>query len=373
MYIMRKHANAAAHASRSHAPYLVFRDICSTIAALCRIVLVERNDFMTAPIRIAVTGGAGQIAYSLLFRIGNGELFGADQPVILQILEIPPAMEALSGVVMELQDSAQPLLQNIIISDDPRVAFQDANWAILVGGMPRGPGMARSDLIAANGPIFVAQGKALNQCAADDIRVLVVANPCNSNCLVAKANAPDIPPERFFAMTRLDENRAKSQLAQKAGALVGDISRLAIWGNHSSTQFPNFEHALINRAPAETIIDDRAWLENVFLSTVQERGAAIIRARGLSSAASAANAALDSIRSLISPSQPGDWFSAAIASDGNPYGIADGLIYSFPLQNGDNSNVEIVEDLPISDYARRKMRASETELMQEREAIRDLL
>ena len=216
---------------------------------------------MTAPIRIAVTGGAGQIAYNLLFRLGNGEVFGPQQPVILQILEIPPAMDALRGVVMELQDCAQPLLHDIIISDDPAIAFKDANWAILVGGMPRGPGMERSDLIAANGPIFVAQGQAINDYAADDIRVLVVANPCNSNCLVAKANAPDIPPDRWFAMTRLDENRAASQLAQKAGVLVGDVSNVAIWGNHSATQFPNFEHALIKGEAAETVIGDRQWLE----------------------------------------------------------------------------------------------------------------
>ncbi len=328
---------------------------------------------MTAPIRIAVTGGAGQIAYSLLFRIGNGEVFGPQQPVVLQILEIPPAMEALRGVVMELQDSAQPLLQDIIISDDPNIAFKDANWAILVGGMPRGPGMARSDLIAANGPIFVAQGKALSACAADDIRVLVVANPCNSNCLVAKANAPDIPPDRFFAMTRLDENRARSQLAQKAGVQVSDVSKIAIWGNHSSTQFPNFEHALIKGEPAESIIGDRVWLEKAFMSTVQDRGAAIISARGKSSAASAANAALDSIRSLIHPTPAGEWFSAGIPSDGNPYGIADGLVYSFPLRSDSDGNVEIIEGLELSEYALGKIRATEAELKAEREAISDLL
>lgn len=328
---------------------------------------------MTAPIRIAVTGGAGQIAYSLLFRIGNGELFGPQQPVSLQILEIPPAMDALRGVVMELQDSAQPLLHDIIISDDPAVAFTDANWAILVGGMPRGPGMARSDLIAANGPIFVAQGRALNETAADDIRVLVVANPCNSNCLVAKANAPDIPDNRFFAMTRLDENRAKSQLAQKAGAQVAGVSQLAIWGNHSSTQFPNFEHALIDGQPAETVIGDRHWLERDFMHTVQERGAAIIKARGKSSAASAANAALDSIRSLTMPTPAGHWFSVGIASQGNPYGIDENLIYSFPMRADGEGNVEIVTGLELSDYARGKIRASEDELIAEREAIRDLL
>ncbi|MCY4538487.1 MAG: malate dehydrogenase [Chloroflexi bacterium] len=328
---------------------------------------------MTTPIRVAVTGGAGQIAYSLLFRIGNGEVFGARQPVILQILEIPAAMQALQGVVMELEDSAQTLLQDIVISDDPAVAFKDANWAILVGGRPRGPGMERGDLIAANGPIFVAQGRAINDHAADDIRVLVVANPCNSNCLVAKANAPDIPADRWFAMTRLDENRAKSQLAQKAGAPVSDVRRLAIWGNHSSTQFPNFEHALINGQPAESVISDRAWLENDFMSTVQKRGAAVINARGKSSAASAANAALDTIRSLINPTAEGDWFSAAIASEGNSYGIADGLIYSFPLRSDSMGRVEPVTGLDLSEYALGKIRETEEELKSEREAISDLL
>ena len=324
---------------------------------------------MTTPIRVAVTGGAGQIAYSLLFRIGNGEVFGADQPVILQILEIPPAMDALQGVVMELEDSAQTLLQDIVISDDPNIAFKDANWAILVGGRPRGPGMERGDLIAANGPIFVAQGKAINDHAANDIRVVVVANPCNSNCLVAKANAPDIPADRWFAMTRLDENRAKWQLAQKAGVQVSDVKRLAIWGNHSSTQFPNFEHAMINGRRAESVIGDRGWLENDFMSTVQKRGATVIGARGKSSAASAANAALDTIRSLITPTADGDWFSAAIPSEGNTYGVADGLIYSFPLRSDGNGRVEIVTGLDLSEYALGKTRETEDELLSEREAI----
>ena len=328
---------------------------------------------MTQPIRVAVTGGAGQIAYSLLFRIGNGEVFGPQQPVVLQILEISPAMDALRGVVMELEDSAQPLLQDVIISADPKAAFKDANWAILVGGMPRGPGMARGDLIAANGPIFVEQGKALNDFSAADIRVLVVANPCNSNCLVAKANAPDIPADRWFAMTRLDENRAKSQLALKADVPVGAVSNLAIWGNHSSTQFPNFEHACIKGAAAETVIGDREWLKNGFMNIVQERGAAIISARGKSSAASAANAALDTIRSLLTLTPAGDWFSAAIASDGNPYGVAEGLIYSFPLRSDGKGSVKIVEGLELSDYARGKIKASEAELNSEREAISDLL
>jgi malate dehydrogenase len=328
---------------------------------------------MTEPIRVAITGGAGQIAYSLLFRIGNGEVFGADQPVALQILEIPPAMDALRGVVMELEDSAQPLLREVIISDDPNVAFKDANWAILVGGMPRGPDMERSDLIAANGPIFVEQGCALNEHAASDIRVLVVANPCNSNCLAAKANAPDIPADRFFAMTRLDENRARAQLARKAGVQVSEVSNIAIWGNHSSTQFPNFEHALINGMAAESVIADRNWLEGEFMSTVQKRGAAVISARGKSSAASAANAALDTIRSLINPTPANDCYSAAIASEGNPYGLTDGLIYSFPLRTAESGAIAIVERLDLSDYARQKIMESEAELLAEREASKDLL
>jgi len=328
---------------------------------------------MSEPIRVAVTGGAGQIAYSLLFRIGNGEVFGPDQPVILQILEIPQAMEALKGVVMELKDSAQPLVKDIITSDDPNVAFKDANWAILVGGKPRGPGMVRADLIAANGPIFVSQGKALNDNAADDVRVVVVANPCNSNCLVAKANAPDIPADRWFAMTRLDENRAKSQLADKAGVDVTEVTNLGIWGNHSATQFPNFEMAKISGKPAEDVISDREWLEGDFISTVQQRGKAIIEARGKSSAASAANAALDTIRSIITATPEGDWFSAGIPSDGNPYGIEDGLIYSFPLRSDGNGNIEIVEGLELSDYAVAKAKATEDELKGEREAITDLL
>ena len=328
---------------------------------------------MTDPIRVAVTGGAGQIAYSLLFRIGNGEVFGPDQPVILQILEIPQAMQALEGVVMELDDAAQPLVVDIITSDDPNVAFKDANWAILVGGKPRGKGMERADLIAQNGPIFVDQGKALNDNAASDIRVVIVANPCNSNGLVTKANAPDIPADRWFAMTRLDENRAKAQLAKKAGVLTTDVTNVGIWGNHSATQFPNFEQALIKGKPAEEVINDRAWLEGEFMTTVQKRGAAIIAARGKSSAASAANAALDTIRSIITPTPEGDWFSAAIPSDGNPYGIADGLLYSFPLRSDGNGNISIVEGLELSDYAVSKAKATETELLGEREAIKDLL
>jgi malate dehydrogenase len=321
------------------------------------------------PIRVAVTGGAGQIAYSLLFRIGNGEVFGPDQPVILQILEIPPAMEALHGVVMEIQDSAQPMLHDIIATDDPVTAFKDVSWALLVGSKPRGPGMERADLLSENGKIFVGQGKAINDHAADDVRILVVGNPCNTNCLVAKANAPDIPADRWFAMTRLDENRAKSQLAAKAGTLHTNVTNLAVWGNHSPTMYPDFENAKVNGQPLTDAITDRAWLEGDFLKTVQQRGKAIIDARGKSSAASAANAALDTVRSLITPTPAGDWFSAAVVSDGNPYGIADGLMYSFPLRSTGKGDYEIVGGLAISDYARGKLQATEDELIEEREAV----
>jgi len=328
---------------------------------------------MKDPIRVAVTGGAGQIAYSLLFRIGNGEVFGPDQPVILQVLEIPQAMDALKGVVMELNDSAQPLVHGIVASDDANVAFKDANWVILVGGKPRGPGMERADLLSQNGEIFVGTGKAINDHAASDVRIVVVANPCNTNCLVAKANAPDIPADRWFAMTRLDENRAKAQLAEKAGVLTSQVTNMAVWGNHSTTQFPNFEGALIDGKPVTEVITDREWLEGEFLTTVQKRGAAIIQARGKSSAASAANAALDTIRSLITPTPDGDWFSAAIPSDGNPYGISDGLIYSFPLRTDGQGNVEIVPGLELSEYAVSKAKATEEELLGERDAVKDMI
>lgn len=328
---------------------------------------------MAEPIRVAVTGGAGQIAYSLLFRIGNGEVFGDDQPVILQILEIPDAMDALKGVVMELEDSAQPLVQDIIATDDPEVAFKDANWVVLVGGKPRGPGMERKDVIGANAPIFVGQGKAINDQAAADVRVVVVANPCNSNALIAKSNAPDVPADRWFAMTRLDENRAKAQIAKKAGVQIADITRVGVWGNHSATQFPNFEDILIDGKPALDVIPDRDWWEGDFLTTNQQRGKAIINARGKSSAASAANAALDTIRSIIQPTPAGDWFSAAIYSAGNPYGVDENLMYSFPLRSDGNGNVSIVDGLDLSDYAQGKVTASEEELQGEREGVTDML
>jgi len=328
---------------------------------------------MKNPIRVAVTGGAGQIAYSLLFRIGNGEVFGPDQPVILQILEIPQAMDALKGAVMELEDSAQALVHGIVATDDANVAFKDANWAILVGGRPRGPGMERKDVIGVNAPIFQAQGKAINDNAADDIRVLVVANPCNSNALIAKSNAPDIPADRWFAMTRLDQNRAKAQIALKSGLLVEQVSNVGIWGNHSATQFPNFEHIKVDGKAALDVIPDRSWWEGEFLSTIQQRGKAIIEARGKSSAASAANAALDTVRSLITPTAAGDWFSAAVYSAGNPYGVDENLMYSFPLRTDGKGGYEIVEGLKLSDYAKGKIQASEAELQGEREGVLHLL
>lgn len=328
---------------------------------------------MKKPIHVTVTGGAGQIAYSLLFRIGNGEVFGPDQPVVLQILEIPQAMDALKGTVMELQDSAQPLVHGIVATDDANVAFKDASWAILVGGRPRGPGMERKDVIGVNAPIFQEQGKAINKNAADDIRVLVVANPCNSNALIAKSNAPDVPADRWFAMTRLDQNRAKAQIALKAGLTVGQVSNVGIWGNHSATQFPNFEHIKVDGKAALDVITDRVWWENDFMTTNQQRGKAIIAARGKSSAASAANAALDTVRSLITPTPSGDWFSAAVYSAGNPYGVDENLMYSFPLRTDGKGKIEIVAGLDLSNYAKDKIKASEAELQGEREGVLHLL
>lgn len=330
---------------------------------------------MKSPIRVAVTGGAGQIGYSLLFRIGNGEVFGPDQPVILQILEVPvpEVMKALEGVVMELEDSAQPMLHGIEISDDAKVAFKDVDWALLVGSKPRGPGMERSDLLAENGKIFVTQGKALNEVAGSNVRILVVGNPCNTNCLVAKHNAPDIPADRWFAMTRLDENRAKSMLAGKASALPSEVTNLAVWGNHSPTMFPNFEHAKIKGQPAEQAVNDRGWLENEFVKKVGQRGKAIIDARGKSSAASAANAALDTVRSLVNPTPAGDWTSIAVISDGNPYGIQDNLIYSFPLKTDGKGGWEIVKGLELSEYAKGKLKATENELLEERSMVAEMM
>ncbi len=327
---------------------------------------------MKSPIRVAVTGGAGQIGYSLLFRLANGETFGPDQPVILQILEIPQAIDALRGVVMELDDCAFPLLQDVVATDDPAEAFNAANYAILVGGKPRGKGMERADVIKDNAPIFTTQGKALNDHAAEDVRVLVVANPCNTNALIAMHSAPDIPRDRFMAMTRLDQNRAKTQIAAKAGVSVRDVTKLAVWGNHSPTMFPDFEHALVGGKPAPDVID-RAWFEGEFLKTVQQRGKAVINARGKSSAASAANAAVNHLQSLIAPTPADDWFSAAIYSDGSLYGVPEGIMFSFPLRSRGNGDYTVVEGLALSAYAREKLAISAEELLDEREAVADLL
>jgi malate dehydrogenase len=324
-----------------------------------------------APIRVAVTGGAGQIGYSLLFRLVSGETFGPDQPVILHILEIPQAADALRGVVMELEDCAYPLLHDIVPTHNPSVAFRDVNWAILVGGKPRGPGMERADVIKDNAPIFVEQGQAINDQAADDVRVLVVANPCNTNALIAMHSAPDIPADRWMAMTRLDQNRAKALLAHKAGVATTAITHLAVWGNHSPTQFPNFEHALINGKPALDVIPNRAWFKNEFVPAVAQRGKVVIDARGKSSAASAANAVTNHLQSMVSPGK--DWISGAIYSDGNPYGVPGGLFYSFPLRVTAPGTVEMVTELELSDYARKRLRISVEELEQEREAVSELL
>lgn len=328
---------------------------------------------MKSPIRVTITGGAGQIGYSLLFRLGNGEVFGPDQPVILQILEVEAAMTALNGVVMELEDSAQPLLHGIVATSDAKVAFRNTNWVLLVGSKPRGPGMERADLLSDNGKIFVEQGRAINDNAADDVRILVVGNPCNTNALVAKANAPDIPADRFFAMTRLDENRAKAQLAAKAGVVAAEVSNLAIWGNHSPTMYPDYENTKINGKAVTEVISDEAWLQGDFLKTVQQRGKAIIDARGKSSAASAASAALDTVRSIVTPTANGDWFSAGIYSAGNPYGIDENLIYSFPLRSDGKGKVEIIQGLSISDFAKGKLAATEKELQEERDFVKAML
>lgn len=328
---------------------------------------------MKSPIRVAVTGGAGQIGYSLLFRLANGETFGADQPIILQILEITPALDALQGVVMELNDCAFPLVHDIIATDDPNIAFKDVNWALLVGSRPRSADMQRKDLLEANGGIFVGQGKALNDNAADDVRILVVGNPCNTNAFVGMKNSPDIPNDRWFAMTRLDENRAKSQIAEKAGVTVAKVSNLAVWGNHSATQFPNFETAQVSGKPALDVVNDRDWFENDFLKTVQQRGKAIIEARGKSSAASAASAAIDTVRSIINPTAEGDWHSVGIYSAGNPYGVDEDLIYSFPMRTNADGSLEIVTSLDISAYAQTKITATEAELQSEREAVASMI
>lgn len=326
---------------------------------------------MSKLVKVAVTGAAGQIGYSLLFRLATGEIFGHDTKVALHLLEITPAMQALEGVVMEINDCAFPLLDYVLTTDDPDKAFEGVNWALLVGARPRSKGMERGDLIRANGPIFTTQGKALQR-AANDIRVLVVGNPANTNALIAMRHAPDIPNERFAAMTRLDENRAYAQLANKAGVPVTAISNVAIWGNHSATQYPDAENAKINGRPAMDVISDHDWLRGDFIKIVQQRGAKIIEARGSSSAASAASAALDHVKSMENKTADGNWFSAGVPSDGS-YGIEKGLIYSFPIRSDGQGNYEIVPGLPLSDFAREKLSLTEKELQSERDTVADLL
>ncbi|NGX37118.1 MAG: malate dehydrogenase [Chlamydiae bacterium] len=318
---------------------------------------------------VAITGGAGQIAYSILFRIAAGEMLGKDQPVVLRILEIPQAQQALEGVRMELEDCAYPLLQDIHIGTDPFEVFDGIDMALLIGATPRGPGMERKDLLFENAKIFVEQGKALSEKAAKDALVFVVGNPCNTNALLTLQNAPKIDPKRIFSMTRLDQNRAKALLARRCNVAVDQVKKMTIWGNHSSTQVPDFLHAEIGGAMAEEVIGDRKWLETAFIETVQKRGAAVISARGKSSAASAANAAIDSIRSLMEPTPSDDWFSVGLYSDGNPYGIDEGLIFSFPCRLKGNGQVEIVEGLEWDDFLRDKIAATEKELIEEREAV----
>ncbi|MBT7854579.1 MAG: malate dehydrogenase [Opitutae bacterium] len=327
---------------------------------------------MTKPIRVAVTGAAGQIGYSLLIRIASGAMFGSDQPVELNLVEIPKGMQALEGVVMELDDCAFPLLRNIVATDNLDTGFNGANWCLLVGSVPRGPGMERKDLLGINGKIFTGQGQAIQKNAAADVRTLVVGNPCNTNCLIAMNNAKDIPNDRWFAMTRLDENRAKSQLAQKAGVHSETVTNMTIWGNHSATQYPDFYNARINGQNAEALIGDEAWLKDTFIPTVQQRGAAIIKARGLSSAASAANAVVDTVTSLTNPTPESDWNSIAVCSDGS-YGTPKGLITSFPIQADGKGCWEIVQDVPVNDFSRERIDASVKELAEECEMVSDLL
>lgn len=327
---------------------------------------------MSNHVRVAVTGAAGQIGYSLLFRIASGEMFGPDTEVSLNLIEIPPGMNALKGVVMEIDDCAFPLVREIVQTDDPNVGFKDVNWALLVGAAPRKAGMERNDLLLKNGGIFTVQGKALNDNAASDVRVLVVGNPCNTNALIAMHNAPDVPRERFFAMTRLDQNRAMTQLAQKANVPVSQVTNLAIWGNHSSTQYPDFYNAKIDGKPVTEVIGDDEWLQGEFIATVQKRGAAIIDARGASSAASAANAALDTVVSLSRPTPDGDWHSVAVASNGE-YDTPEGLIIGFPIRTKEDGSWEIVEGIQHNEWGQEKFQASVDELQYEKDAVKEML
>jgi malate dehydrogenase len=326
---------------------------------------------MTSPIKVAVTGAAGQIGYSLVFRIASGAMFGPDQPIAMSLIEIPNALGALEGVVMELQDCAFPLLKSITPTADLDEGFREVNWALLVGSVPRKAGMERKDLLGINGKIFIGQGQAIEKNASADVRTLVIGNPCNTNCLIAMNNAKQIPPDRWFAMTRLDENRAKAQLAHKAGVEVTAVTNMTIWGNHSATQYPDFYNAKINGRAANEVIRDEAWLKGDFIATVQQRGAAVIKARGLSSAASAANAVVDTVRSLITDTPRDDWHSVALCSTGE-YGVEKGLICSFPVRVKDG-RPEVVQKVPINEFSRGKIDASVNELKEERSLVGDLL
>ena len=323
-------------------------------------------------VKVAVTGAAGQIGYAMLFRLASGAVFGRNTAVELRLLELEQALPALEGVKMELDDCAFPLLENIVTTSDADHAFKGVDWALLVGAVPRKAGMERNDLLKVNGGIFVGQGKAINQNAGSNVRIVVVGNPCNTNCLIAMNNAPDIPRERWFAMTALDENRAKSQLAWKAGVAVRDVTNMTIWGNHSATQYPDFTNALIKGMPASQVIKDEEWLKGDFIKTVQQRGAEIIKARGASSAASAANAALDTITRVITPTGKGDWFSAAIPSDGS-YGVTQGLIFSYPLRSSGNGDYEVVQGIELDEFSQQKIQATREELEMEREAVKEML
>ena len=325
---------------------------------------------MTSPVKVAVTGAAGQIGYSLLFRLASGDLFGKDVPIQLRLLEITPALKALEGVVMELDDCAFPTLDSVEIGDDARTVFDGVNLALLVGARPRTKGMERGDLLEANGAIFTEQGKALNEVAADDVRIGVTGNPANTNALIALRNAPDIPAERFSALTRLDHNRAISQLAARTGAKVADIKRMTIWGNHSATQYPDLFHAEVGGRNAAEVVDDQAWIENDFIPTVAKRGAAIIEARGASSAASAASATIDAARDWLTASADDDWVSMAVPSDGS-YGTPEGVVYSFPVTTK-GGDWEIVQGLDIDDFSRERIDATATELVEERDAVQAL-
>ena len=323
-------------------------------------------------VKVAVTGAAGQIGYAMLFRLASGAVFGRDTAVELRLLELEQALPALEGVKMELEDCSFSLLENIVTTSDADHAFKGVDWALLVGSVPRKAGMERNDLLKVNGGIFVGQGKAIHQNAGSNVRIVVVGNPCNTNCLIAMNNAPDIPRNRWFAMTALDENRAKSQLAWKAGVAVRDVTNMTIWGNHSATQYPDFTNALIKGMPASQVIKDEEWLKGDFIKTVQQRGGEIIKARGASSAASAANAALDTITRVITPTEKGDWFSAAIPTDGS-YGVSQGLIFSYPLRSSGNGVYEVVQGIELDDFSQKKIQATREELEMEREAVKEML